>query len=163
MACWRANAETRACAGHDGLTQNTDMHEGSIHIRLPVALGEIERLNQIVRQFGDLHEVPGRTLYAINLALDELVTNIVLHGFEDPAGEEFEVRLTVRDGAITAEVEDGGRPFNPVDVPAPDLSAPLEKRTLGGLGIHLVKSLTDVVEYRRNADKNVLTVRKRNR
>jgi serine/threonine-protein kinase RsbW len=139
------------------------MHEGSIHIRLPVALREIERLNQIVRQFGDLHEVPGRTLYAVNLALDELVTNIVLHGFDDPAGQEFEVRLTAKDGAITAEVEDGGRPFNPVDVPSPDLTAPLEKRTLGGLGIHLVKSLADHVEYRRNKDKNVLTIRKRNR
>ncbi len=139
------------------------MHEGSIHIRLPVELREIERLNRLVRQFGDLHEVPGRTLYAVNLALDELVTNIVLHGFDDPAGQEFEVRLTARDGAITAEVEDGGRSFNPMEVPSPDLKAPLAERALGGLGIHLVKNLTDSLEYRRDAGKNVLTIRKRNR
>jgi anti-sigma regulatory factor (Ser/Thr protein kinase) len=139
------------------------MHEGSIQIRLPVDLCEIERLNRLVRQFGDLHEIPGRTLYAVNLALDELVTNIVLHGYDDPAGQEFEVRITARGGGITAEVEDGGRAFNPVEAPTPDLTAPLEERALGGLGIHLVKNLTDSVEYRRVEDKNVLTIRKRNR
>jgi serine/threonine-protein kinase RsbW len=137
------------------------MHEGSITIRLPVDLKEIERLNRIVRQFGDLHELPGRTLYAVNLALDELVTNVVFHGFDDPAGQEFEARLTAREGVITAEVEDAGRAFNPLDAPIPDLTAPLDERALGGLGIHLVKSLMDKVEYRRDGGKNVLTVRKR--
>jgi serine/threonine-protein kinase RsbW len=137
------------------------MHEGSITIRLPVDLKEIERLNRIVRLFGDLHEVPGRTLYAVNLALDEVVTNIVLHGFDDAANQDVEARLTVKDGVITAEIEDGGREFNPLNVPPPDLSADLDKRALGGLGIHLVKSLMDKVEYRREGSKNVLTVRKR--
>jgi serine/threonine-protein kinase RsbW len=137
------------------------MYEGSITIRLPVDLKEIERLNRIVRQFGDLHEVPGRTLYAINLALDEVVTNVVLHGFEDPVGQEFAINLTAREGVITAQVEDGGRAFNPLDAPVPDLTASLDERTLGGLGIHLVRSLMDKVEYRRDGEKNVLTVRKR--
>ncbi len=137
------------------------MHEGSITIRLPADLKEIERLNRIVRQFGDLHELPGRTLYSVNLALDEVVTNIILHGYEDPAGQEVEARLTVRESLLTAEVEDAGRAFNPLDAPTPDLSAPLDERALGGLGIHLVKSLMDRVEYRRDGEKNVLTVRKR--
>lgn len=137
------------------------MYEGTITIRLPVDLKEVERLNRIVRQFGDLHEVPGRTLYAVNLALDEIVTNIVLHGFDDPAGQELQIVLTALPGVITAQVEDGGRAFNPLEAPAPDLTAPLDERTLGGLGIHLVKSLVDKVEYRREGEKNVLTVRKR--
>ena len=137
------------------------MHEGSITIRLPVDLKEIEHLNRIVRQFGDLHEVPGRTLYAVNLALDEVVTNVVLHGFDDASNQEVQASLTVREGIITAEVEDGGRAFNPLDAPVPDLTASLDERTLGGLGIHLVKSLMDRVEYRRDGEKNVLTVRKR--
>ena len=95
------------------------------------------------------------------LALDEVVTNIILHGYEDPAGQEVEARLTVRESLLTAEVEDAGRAFNPLDAPTPDLSAPLDERALGGLGIHLVKSLMDRVEYRRDGEKNVLTVRKR--
>ena len=137
------------------------MHAGSITIRLPVDLKEIERLNRIVRQFGDLHEVPSRALYAVNLALDEIVTNIVLHGFKDGSGEEFEVRLAVEAGRFTGEVEDGGQAFNPLDAPTPDLTAPLEERALGGLGIHLVRNLMDKVDYRRDGAKNVLTILKR--
>lgn len=137
------------------------MYEGSISIRLPVDLREIERLNRIVRLFGDLHEVPSRTLYAVNLALDEVVTNLVLHGFKDGTGHEFAIDLTARDGAIIAQVEDDGIAFNPLDAPVPNLNAPLEERTLGGLGIHLVRSLMDKMEYRREGPKNVLTVRKR--
>lgn len=137
------------------------MHAGSITIRLPVDLKEIERLNRLVRQFGDLHEVPSRALYAVNLALDEIVTNVVLHGFEDPSGQEFEVRLTAAPGAITGEIEDAGAAFNPLDAPAPDLNAPLDERALGGLGVHLVKNLMDKVDYRRDGAKNVLTILKR--
>ena len=137
------------------------MHAGSITIRLPVDLKEIERLNRIVRQFGDLHEVPSRALYAVNLALDEIVTNIVLHGFKDGSGEEFEVRLAVEAGRFAGEVEDGGQAFNPLDAPTPDLTAPLEERALGGLGIHLVRNLMDKVDYRRDGAKNVLTILKR--
>ena len=137
------------------------MHEGSITIRLPVDLKEIERLNRIVRQFGELHEVPSRTLYAVNLALDEVVTNVVCYGFDNFTNEELEARLSTHGGELETVVVDGGRAFNPLDAPAPDLSAPLNERALGGLGIHLVRSLMDRVEYRREAEKNVLTMRKR--
>jgi len=128
------------------------MHEGSITVRLPLDLREIEGLNRIVRQFGDLHEIPSRTLYAVNLALDEVVTNVVRHGFEDATGQELSAVLTVSGGELTTVVTDGGRAFNPLDAPPPDLTAPLSERTLGGLGIHLVRSLMDNVEYR-HADR----------
>ena len=137
------------------------MHEGSITIRLPVDLKEIERLNRIVRQFGELHEVPSRTLYAVNLALDEIVTNVVCYGFDNSANQELEARLSTHGGELETVVVDGGRAFNPLDAPVPDLSAPLDERALGGLGIHLVRSLMDRVEYCRENEKNVLTMHKR--
>jgi serine/threonine-protein kinase RsbW len=137
------------------------MHEGSISVHLPVDLREIERLNKLVRQFGDLHEVPSRALYAINLALDEVVTNVVRHGFDDPAGQELLAEVTVRRDELTTVVSDPGRAFNPLDLAPPNLTAPLAERALGGLGVHLVKSLMDSVEYRRDNGKNVLTMRKR--
>ena len=137
------------------------MHEGSITVRLPADLREIERLNRLVRQFGDLHEIPSRTLYAVNLALDEVVTNIVRHGFDDPKGREVVAHILVQESVVTTVVTDEGRSFNPLDVPAPDLTAPLSERELGGLGIHLVRNLMDAVEYHREKEKNVLTLRKR--
>lgn len=137
------------------------MHEGSITVRLPADLREVDRLNRVIRQFGDLHEVPSRVLYAVNLALDEVVTNVVRHGFENAKDQEVVARVTAASGEVTTEVSDAGRAFNPLDVPAPNLDAPLSERTLGGLGIHLVRNLMDAVEYRREDGKNVLTMRKR--
>jgi serine/threonine-protein kinase RsbW len=137
------------------------MHEGSITVRLPADLREIERLNRVIRQFGDLHEVPSRVLYAVNLALDEVVTNVVRHGFDNPKEEEVVAHVTARSREVVTEVTDAGRTFDPLTVPPPDLTAPLSERSLGGLGIHLIRSLMDEVEYRRENGKNVLTMRKR--
>lgn len=137
------------------------MHEGSITIHVAADVREIERLNRLVRQFGELHEVPSRTLYAVNLALDELVTNVVLYGFDDPKGREVIVRIATAAGELVAAVLDDGKKFNPLEVAPPDLNAPLAQRDAGGLGIHLVRSLMDHVSYARDEEKNVLTVRKR--
>ena len=137
------------------------MHEGSITIRIAADVTEIERLNRLVRQFGELHEVPMRALYCVNLALDELVTNILNYGFENPDGEHVSVHITVSAGELVASVTDYGREFNPLDSAPPDLTATLAEREIGGLGIHLVRSLMDHASYERAAGKNVLTVRKR--
>ena len=137
------------------------MHEGSILIRLAVEVREIERLNTLVRRFGELLEVPSRALYAVNLALDEVVTNTILYGFEDPAGHELEVRVAVLGSDLHGELTDAGREFNPLDFPVPNVDAPLHERELGGLGLHLVRSLMDRISYRREGAKNVLTLIKR--
>lgn len=137
------------------------MHEGSITIRLPVEIREIERLNELVRRFGELHDVPSRALYAVNLALDEVVTNTILYGFENPAGQEISVRVEVAGTELRGELMDGGREFNPLTVPPPKLDAPLHDRELGGLGLHLVRSLMDKLDYRREDAKNMLILVKR--
>jgi serine/threonine-protein kinase RsbW len=137
------------------------MHEGSITVRLSADLREVDRLNRVIRHFGDLHEVPSRVLYAVNLALDEVVTNVVRHGFEDARDQEIIARIVAAPGEVTTEVSDAGREFNPLEVPKPNLDAPLDERSLGGLGIHLIRNLMDTVEYRRDGAKNVLTMRKR--
>jgi anti-sigma regulatory factor (Ser/Thr protein kinase) len=62
---------------------------------------------------------------------------------------------------VTVTVEDDGVPFNPLEATEPDLDRPLEERSIGGLGIHLVKNLMDDVEYRREAGRNYLVMRKR--
>jgi serine/threonine-protein kinase RsbW len=154
-------SKARACTASRALPQPDAMHEGNITVRLPIDLREIERLNRVVRQFGDLHEVPSRALYAVNLALDEVVTNVVRHGFEEPAGHEIVARVTVGSAELTTVVTDDGRAFNPLEVKPPDLTASLTERALGGLGIHLVRNLMDALEYQRENEKNVLTLRKR--
>jgi serine/threonine-protein kinase RsbW len=70
------------------------------------------------------------------------------------------VRLSAEPGEIKAEVEDDGEPFNPLEAPEPDTEKSLEERTIGGLGIHLVRKLMDRLEYKREGERNLLTVRK---
>jgi anti-sigma regulatory factor (Ser/Thr protein kinase) len=137
------------------------MHEGSITIRIRADVNEIERLNRLVRHFGELLEIPSRALYAVNLAVDELVTNAILYGFEEGNDEEITIRVEVDGTELRATVIDEGHEFDPLKAPAPNLDAPLHERTIGGLGVHLVRNLMDHVAYTRDGAKNVLTVRKR--
>jgi serine/threonine-protein kinase RsbW len=137
------------------------MYEGSITIRLRAEVPEVERLNRLVRQFGELHDVPGRTLYAVNLAIDELVSNAILYAFDDPINQEIYIHLEADPQEVRAVISDGGREFDPLKQKIPDLTQPLEARVAGGLGIHLVRSLMDRLEYHRDGAKNVLTLRKR--
>jgi serine/threonine-protein kinase RsbW len=62
---------------------------------------------------------------------------------------------------ISAEVEDDGRAFNPLKAPAPDLGAGLDRGTTGGFGLHIVRSLMDAIDYRREGGRNIITMTKR--
>ena len=98
----------------------------------------------------------------LNMALDDLLNNVVQYAFpNDPTEHHIEVQGDVRDGYVILTITDDGIPFNPLTVAAPDLSLLLHEREIGGLGIHLVRSMFDEVSYRRAVGHNVLTVKKR--
>jgi anti-sigma regulatory factor (Ser/Thr protein kinase) len=122
---------------------------------------EIERLGRLVDAFGEAHGLSGDVMFSVNLALDELITNVIRHGYDDKAEHRIAIRLTLDHEALLVEVEDDGRAFNPVEAPAADVGAPLDQRPIGGLGIHLVRALMDDLEYRRDGDRNIVILRKR--
>jgi anti-sigma regulatory factor (Ser/Thr protein kinase) len=97
---------------------------------------------------------------AINLVLDEVITNIIDYGYDDQAEHEIRVTMAVEGDRLTIEVEDDARPFDPLKAAPPDLDLPLEERPVGGLGIHIMRSLMDAVEHQRRNDRNVLTMQK---
>jgi anti-sigma regulatory factor (Ser/Thr protein kinase) len=100
------------------------------------------------------------TEWRLRVALDEIVANIATHGARH--GQPPRVELAFRrDGdRIEVVVTDDGHAFNPLAAPEPDLSASLEHRTPGGVGIKLLKSLIEDVRYERT-DRNILTLRTR--
>jgi anti-anti-sigma factor len=79
----------------------------------------------------------------------------------DPTEHTIEVEGEVRDEYVALTITDDGIPFNPLTVATPDLSLLLHEREIGGLGIHLVRSMFDEVTYHRNVGRNVLTVKKK--
>jgi anti-sigma regulatory factor (Ser/Thr protein kinase) len=123
-------------------------------------LAELKRLNRIVAEFWAEHSLPSDLESDVTLALEEIVVNIIRYGFPEGGKHEILIRLSLEDGAVAVAVEDQGVPFNPLEAPPPDLESPLEKRRIGGLGIHIVKSIVDAVDYRREAGRNCLTLRK---
>ena len=137
------------------------MEDVVLHLRNDTA--ELERLAAELARFGSAHGLSERDLFQVTLALDEVVTNVISYAFDDAAEHEIAVRLRFAAGGIAIEVEDDGRPFDPLAVPPVDaqLERPIEEREVGGLGLHLVRRTMDGLEYRREMGKNVLTMRKR--
>jgi serine/threonine-protein kinase RsbW len=125
-------------------------------------LSELARVAMLVEHFGSEHQLSRRTIFEINLALDEVLTNVVSYAYADDGVHHITVNLSITPdrSAVLLRVEDDGRPFDPTAATAPDLNLPLEQRPVGGLGIHLVRQLVDDLAYCRERDRNVLSMRK---
>jgi anti-sigma regulatory factor (Ser/Thr protein kinase) len=119
---------------------------------------EIGRLVDLLEAFGPQSGLTDDATFKLTLALDEIVANVVRHGFDDDREHRIEVNVTVDDRTVTASVEDDGLEFDPREAPVPDLDLPIEMRKPGGLGMHLVRATMDSVEYRRQDGRNILTV-----
>ena len=130
-------------------------------VRLTSRLEEIGRLAEAVEAFGAAHQLPDAVVFAFNLSLDEVVTNVISYAFADVQDHPIDVRLRLEGDVLEAEVTDAGQPFNPIDVPTPDLDAPIDERRIGGLGVHIVREMMDTLEYAREGDRNILRLRKR--
>jgi serine/threonine-protein kinase RsbW len=132
----------------------------SLAFELKNNLAELSTLCEKLERIGDALGLSRRSLFEVNLALDELFTNIISYGFADQSEHTIQVRMCADNNLLTVVVEDDGIPFNPVERQTPDLACDLEECKVGGLGIHLVKNLVDEVSYRRSGDRNVLTLKK---
>ena len=130
-------------------------------LKLETRLDELERLTVAVEDLGQRNNWPSDFIFQVNLVLEEIGINIINHG-SDNGLHEFEVTLTSDLKSLTIEIIDSGKPFNPLkDAPSPNLTAPLEERPIGGLGIHLICSLMDELHYQRDGGRNRLTLVKR--
>jgi anti-sigma regulatory factor (Ser/Thr protein kinase) len=134
---------------------------GTTVVTLRGDLLEIPRVHGIVEELARTAGLSEADLNAINVSLDEILTNIIQHGFDDTGEHCITVRVAIDEShQATVEIEDDGRPFDPLEAKDPVLDTPIEERPIGGLGIHLVKHLMDAVEYRRHEGHNLLVLRR---
>ena len=95
-------------------------------------------------------------LCEIELVVEEVVTNICRHGYDDQPGQ-MELRCRPVDTQrLLLEFIDGGRPFDILAAPAPDLTVDLDQREPGGLGVPLIRAIVDEASYNREANRNIL-------
>ena len=107
------------------------------------------------------HDLARGISFDATLAVDELVTNTIGYGFDDDGEHRIDIALRIEVETLTVEIADDGKVFDPLQVPAPDFSAPLEERARSGLGIYLVRKTMDTVTYRREKGRNVVTMTRR--
>lgn len=97
----------------------------------------------------------------MTLILEELYTNTITHGASDGRDIFIEVNLGIDKNELVMTYKDNGIPFNVLELPDPDLTASIENREVGGLGVYYVKTLTDYVEYEYLEKQNVLKMKKK--
>ena len=124
-------------------------------------LREIAVAADRIDEFCSVHGIPPATAYAVNLSVDELLTNTISYGFED--SEQHRIDLMIRlDGDVLAlEISDDGVEFEPDSSEDPDTDASIEDRPIGGLGIFLTRHMMDSFDYRRDEGRNIVTLTKK--
>jgi serine/threonine-protein kinase RsbW/sigma-B regulation protein RsbU (phosphoserine phosphatase) len=132
-----------------------------LDVSLANRLTEIPRLAAIVDAFCSRQDFDPSIAHAVNLALDELLTNTISYGYEDEAEHRIDVALSLDEGTLSVLLRDDAAAFDASVPPAPDLDADVDERTVGGLGVHFVHTLMDAVDYRRADGHNELTLTKR--
>ena len=102
-----------------------------------------------------------KTKAQINIAIDELYGNIASYAYGEENGEvTVIIEGDSTPGAVSISFQDEGKPFNPLESREPDITLPARERTIGGLGIFMVKKSMDDVRYEYRDGKNILTIRK---
>ena len=137
------------------------MAKNTYSFELKSDLSELDRLCQNLEEFGQKFGFSKKLIFEINLALDELFTNIISYGFQDDKDHVITVTLTPENDQLCLCIEDDGKPFNPIEFESPDVACSVEECKIGGLGIHIMKKLMDEICYERCDDKNVLNLKKK--
>ena len=86
---------------------------------------DVARVTRIVDELAFLHRVAADVVADVNVALDEVLTNIITYAYDDDRMHEIWIGFTIDEDAIEAEIVDDGRPFDPTAIPPPDRSASL--------------------------------------
>lgn len=119
---------------------------------------EVGRLTDFIEQYGQEHGLDENSVMNVTLVLDEAVVNVIAHGYADGGEHEIAVRLALDGERLRIDVEDDGVAFDPREAPAPRFDLPIGERPVGGLGVHIVKSMTESLDYRREDGRNHLSM-----
>ena len=115
----------------------------------------LQGLRDQLKELEETWQLPFKTMFALQLTIEEMVTNAVMHCKKNATLDLIVKKL---ENKLVIIIKDDAAPFNPLELKEPDIDAPAEKRCVGGLGIHLVKKKSKKFEYRRENDHNIVTL-----
>jgi anti-sigma regulatory factor (Ser/Thr protein kinase) len=129
-------------------------------IRITNNVSEIATVSQLFNDFITQHHIPKMISNAVDLALDEILNNIITYGYVDQNKHEIDIHISISDNHLQLLIEDDGREFNPLATSVADTGSTMEERKIGGLGIHLCRKTMDDIHYKYKNEKNCLTMKK---
>ena len=133
----------------------------NLTLNMEAQLNEIERIGAAVKILSQAEGWAPELLFQIELVLEEIGTNIIKYGQDGKGETEIQITLTSDRKSLTMEIIDSGKAFDPfTDAPPPDLESDIPDRPIGGLGVYLVRKMMDEASYRREDDKNIVTLTK---
>ncbi|MCR4860111.1 MAG: SpoIIE family protein phosphatase [Bacteroidales bacterium] len=131
------------------------------HLLLHNDIQQIPQLADFIETIAKESGISQSLAMSLNLALEEAVTNVILYAYPEGTDGLVDVEAIIRKDSIHFRISDSGRSFDPTQVAPVDIDRPLEDRPVGGLGIHLVRSIMDQVSYERKDDRNILKLVKK--
>jgi anti-sigma regulatory factor (Ser/Thr protein kinase) len=106
----------------------------------------LSSIRRFVEEVGEDLGIPERALYELELAVDEACANVIEHGYQG-AGGKIEIQIQALNGGVQVVIRDWGQPFDPESIPTPDVTAPLETRPVGGVGLFLMRKVMTQVQF----------------
>jgi anti-sigma regulatory factor (Ser/Thr protein kinase) len=121
-------------------------------------MAELGRALERLDEFWQTHQIDEDQQADLNIAVEEILSNVIRHS---GATEPIALIVDVDDAQVRIEIQDSGRPFDPLAHPMPDPNAPLEQRRAGGLGIFMVVKMMNEVSYQRRNGRNCFSMARR--
>ena len=145
-------------AGPEDIPAAVEAPAGStLKLSIKNEVSEFKALNASLAQFLAAHEVPSRAAYTVDLAVEELVMNVIRYAFIDDDTHSIDIEIEIDGDQVVLRIADEGRPFDPRENPELDLDA--DDRQVGGLGLYLVVDMVDMLKYQRVDEQNRVEVR----
>ena len=129
-------------------------------LSVPATIDGVRLATEGFDAFAAEHGLSRPVTWPFQVALDELLSNVVRQAARESAERRIEIELDLAGDQMEVVVVDDGAPFNPLLAPEPDVTLPLEQRPIGGLGLVIVKRLMDSIAYERAGGCNRLTLRR---
>lgn len=133
-------------------SQKMDLHN---YLTIHSGETEIPRVNEELEKIMSKAGFAMKEILDMQLALEEACINIIRHGYRGANGAIL-IAMDYKDGRFMVTIEDSSPPFDPTQFQEPDFTSDLERRPIGGLGIHLMRSLADEMRYEPENGKNRL-------
>ena len=123
-------------------------------------VADLATLTAAMERVGAERGMPEKSLFQLQVALDEMVSNVIKYAWPEGGTHDIEIHIAPRDDRVEVEIIDDGRMYDPRDAPRRDKPLPGQKPQPGGVGVQMTRQLVDRIDYARIGNRNHTTLTK---